>query len=245
MTPSPAASQGPLRFRPTFWATVFTVLAVAFMAGLGTWQVQRLVWKRDLLQRIETQMAEPPVALPAEIADPQAWDYRRVSVTGTLQHDKELHLGARSMRGNVGFQILTPLVRSDGGRVVLVNRGWTPPEKRFADSRPEANPAGEVTIEGVAREPRGRAWMQPDNQPDKNFWFWIDLPAMAAQSGVPAVAPVVVEAGPAEVPGGYPLGGQTRVTIPNDHLTYAITWYSLALALLVIYVVYHLRRDPS
>ena len=125
---------------------------------------------------------------------------------------------------------------------VLVNRGWVNEDKASASSRREGQPAGTVTIEGIARVPNARHWMQLDNEPQKNAWFWINLPEMAKHAGLDALTPIVVEAGPAANPGGWPLGGQTRVNIPNNHLQYIITWYSLALALLVIYVIYHCKR---
>ncbi len=83
----------------------------------------------------------------------------------------------------------------------------------------------------------------PDNRPGENFWFYVDVPAMAAHAGLKRMHPFVIEAGPAANPGGFPIGGQSRVKLRNDHLQYAITWYSLAAALLVIYVLYHRREQ--
>jgi surfeit locus 1 family protein len=232
------------RWRPTLWPTLVTVPAVLLMLGLGVWQVERLSWKTALLRHIGEQMTAPALPLPAAVADPVAFDYRRVSITGRFLHDREMYLAARSLRDNVGYQVLTPMVR-DGGEAVLVNRGWIPLDKRDPSTRAAGQTGGVVTVEGVARMPRGRNWFQPDNEPDRGFWFWIDPPAMAGYAGVPRLAPVVVEAGSQPNPGGLPIGGQTRVTIPNDHLQYAITWFSLAIALVVVYVVYHWRRAAS
>ncbi|HNB27870.1 MAG TPA: SURF1 family cytochrome oxidase biogenesis protein, partial [Alphaproteobacteria bacterium] len=86
-----------------------------------------------------------------------------------------------------------------------------------------------------------RAFMQPDNEPQHNMWFFVDLPAMAAASGTALRTDLYVDAGPAENPGGFPIGGQTHIEMPNDHLQYAITWGLLAAALVVIYVLYHLK----
>ena len=79
-----------------------------------------------------------------------------------------------------------------------------------------------------------------DNEPDKNFWFWIDIPAMARFARVEdrIVKEGYLEADATPNPGGFPIGGQTRVDLPNDHLQYAITWYALAVALIVIYFLY-------
>jgi surfeit locus 1 family protein len=133
---------------------------------------------------------------------------------------------------------------------VLVDRGWVPVARKAPESRAEGQVAGLQTVDGVARVPPSRAWMQPDNEPANNIWFYVDLPAMAAASGVALRTDLYVDAGPAENPGGYPVGGQTRIELPNDHLQYAITWGLLAVALAVIYVLYHLklereRRQPG
>jgi surfeit locus 1 family protein len=227
--------------RPILWPTLFTALGVAVMLALGTWQVQRLSWKNALIAHIEARMAAPPVPLPAVIADPADWDYRRVTVTGNFRHDRELDLAARVHDGIVGYQIVTPLERADGG-AVLVNRGFVPADRRDPASRAAGQVGGTVTVEGIARVPVRRGWMQPDNEPAKNLWFWTDLPAMAQAAGVAGgVAPVIVEAGAGANPGGLPIGGQTHLSLPNDHLQYAITWYALAVVLAVVYGV-HVRR---
>jgi surfeit locus 1 family protein len=85
--------------------------------------------------------------------------------------------------------------------------------------------------------------MQPENEPERGHWFYLDLSAMAQSAGVPARRDLYVEAGPAANPGGFPIGGQARVNLPNDHLQYAVTWALLAAALVVIYVAYHLKLE--
>jgi surfeit locus 1 family protein len=231
-----------LRFRPTLWPTLFSVPAILAMIGLCIWQVQRLHWKEGLIAERESRVAAAPVALPPVGTDPAQMEYRRVHMEGTFRHDKELYLGARSMNGNVGYHVLTPFALADGGNV-LVDRGWVPVDRKLPASRPEGQVEGTQTLEGVVRAPPGKAWMQPDNEPQHDMWFFFDLPAMAAASGIDLRTDLYVEAGPAPNPGKYPVGGQTRIELPNDHLQYAITWGLLAIALAVIYVVYHLKLE--
>ena len=231
-----------LRFRPTLWPTLFSVPAVLVMIGLCIWQVQRLHWKEGLIAEREARVSAEPIALPAPGADPAALEYRRVRLEGMFLNDKELYLGARSMNGNVGYQVLTPFALTVDG-IVLVDRGWVPVERKMPESRAEGQLAGDQTIEGVVRLAPGKAWMQPDNEPDHNMWFFVDLPAMAKATGVNIRTDLYVDAGPAENPGKYPVGGQTRIELPNDHLQYAITWGLLAAALAVIYVLYHLKLE--
>jgi len=227
-----------LGFRPTFWPTLMAVPAVLFMLGLGVWQVQRLHWKEQLIATIDQRIAAPPVALPTgDSLDVDAWVYRRVKVTGQFLHEREIHLLAYTERGNLGYHVITPLARQDGG-YVLVDRGWVPTDKADPASRAAGQVAGTVTIEGVVRRGWAQGWFVPDNNVARNQWFYGDLAAMAASAKVSA-PPILLEAGAAANPGGFPIGGQTQVTLPNNHLQYAITWFGMALALAVIYVVYH------
>jgi surfeit locus 1 family protein len=231
-----------LRFRPTLWPTLFSVPVFIVMIGLCVWQVQRLYWKENLIAERQARVAAEPVALPKVGVDPASMEYRRVRLEGTFLHDKELFLGARSLNGNVGYRVLTPFALAGGG-AILIDRGWVPVERKAPDRRAEGQLAGTRAIDGIVRLAPGKAWMQPDNEPGRNMWFFVDLPAMAAASGVDFRTDLYVDAGPAENPGKYPVGGQTRIELPNDHLQYAITWGLLAAALAVIYVLYHLKLE--
>ncbi|MGP1396393.1 MAG: SURF1 family protein [Inquilinaceae bacterium] len=225
--------------------TLIVLPMLTILIGLGIWQLERLKWKADLLDRIETQTASDAVALPADIDDPAAWAYRPVTVTGTFLHDRELYLLPRTHEGAVGVHVLTPLRRTDVGAgavaYVLIDRGWVPMDRRDPARRPAGQVGGVVTVEGIARAPAGRAWMQPDNRPDTNEWFGIDLAAMARHAGVDGFAPVFIEADVAPQPGGVPVGGQTRIAFANNHLQYALTWFGLAAVLAVVYGVYSLK----
>ena len=231
-----------LRFRPTLWPTVISVPALIMLIGLCVWQVQRMHWKQDLIADREARVAAEPVALSAEVANPAHMEFRRVRLEGTFLHDKELYLGARSLNGNPGYHILTPFALTEGGSV-LIDRGWVPVERKAPASRVEGQSAGNQVVEGIVRMPHGKAWMQPDNEAAKNMWYFVDLPAMAAAMAADFRTDLYVDAGPKENPGSYPVGGQTRIELPNDHLQYAITWGLLAVALAVIYVLYHLKLE--
>lgn len=230
-----------IRFRPLLWPTLFTVPAILVLVGLGTWQLQRLEWKLGLIANIESRTGLAPLPLPPNAAlDSAALEYRPVTVRGRFRHDKEMHLIAASRRGNSGYQIITPLDRADGG-TILVNRGWVPKEKVDPATRPQGQVAGEVTVTGLVRKTWHQGWFVPDNNPERNIWFFGDAPAMARHAGIEA-PPLFIEADGAENPGGLPIGGQTRLKIPNDHLGYALTWFGFAIVLAVIYLVYHRRE---
>jgi len=223
------------RFRPPRGTTPLTLLLVPLLVGLGTWQLHRLDWKQALLARIETQLAGPPRSLPAEISDPAAWEYARVRVRGRYLHEAELYLA----RGR-GWQVITPLRREHGPPVLIV-RGFVPGRFKDPASRPDGLSPGPVTVEAIARLPEKPGRFTPENRPAENVWVWRDLEAMAAAAGLEAVAPIFLEA-VEDASGGWPQGGVTRLDIPNRHLGYAITWFSLAACLLGIYVAAGLRR---
>ncbi len=231
------------RLGRAFWPTVFTVPAMLVLIGLGSWQVERLHWKEDLIATRTARLAAPPMALPAGPVDIEESKYRRLRVTGTFRHEAEMYLAVRSLRGNPGFHVVTPLVTA-GGDAVLVDRGWVPLDRKAPESRAEGQPSGTVIVEGVVRAGGAKGWFTPDNEPDKNVWFYVDIQAMAAHAGLEMVRGFYLEAGPEPNPGGLPIGGEFRVEVRNEHLGYALIWYALALALLVIYVLY-LKRGGA
>ena len=231
-----------MRFRPLLGPTLFTLPALLLMLGLGAWQLERLQWKTALIAERAERTHAPPVALPRAGDDLAAAEYRRVELTGSFLHDRELDLAARSHLGVPGYHIVTPFRLADG-QTVLVDRGWVPLARKDARTRAQGQLAGEVTMAGIIRRPVGQGWLVPDNEPGHNVWFWFDLPAMASHAAIAGpLAPVYVDAAAAAIPGGYPLGGETRIELPNDHLQYAITWFALAIALVVIYLVFHHQR---
>lgn len=202
------------------------LLALLF-AGLGTWQVQRLAWKRDLIQRVEARIHAPPVPAPLRPQWPQLEardiEYRRVRAHGVFLHDLETLVDALTVRGP-GAWVITPL-RTAGG-IILVNRGFVPPEHRDPDTRAAGQIPGEVTVTGLARlsEPEGRL-LRP-NDPAADRWFSRDVPAIARSRQLGEVAPYFIDA--EAQPSALPIGGMTMVQFRNAHLGYAATWFALA-----------------
>ncbi|RUW67417.1 SURF1 family protein [Mesorhizobium sp. M4B.F.Ca.ET.143.01.1.1] len=222
----------------------------AVLIGLGTWQVQRLHWKDGLLQTIDqrTHSAPRPLAeLEKQFAATGDVDYTPVTVTGTFLHQGERHFFA-TWEGASGFDVFTPL-QLDDGRFVLINRGFVPYDLKDAAKRPHGEVAGKVTITGLARNPlAGKpSMMLPDNDVQKNIFYWKDRDAMAASAGLPAGAglmPFFIDADKTPNPGGLPVGGVTIIDLPNSHLQYAVTWYGLAAALAGV-LLFRLRRPAK
>ncbi|AUG54146.1 SURF1 family protein [Thalassospira marina] len=233
-----------LKTRPTVAISVTAGLALLVLLALCVWQVERLFWKENLIAEREARASLAPVEFPVDVTktDPDL-AFRAATAHGRFLHDQEMYLMARTMQGSVGYQVITPLEQADG-RIILVNRGWVPDDKRDPATRAEGEVAGQVDVTGVIQIARPRHWAQPENDPLKNQWFYVDPPRMAEEAGGELASPYYLEADDTPNPGGLPKGGQARVVLPNNHLQYAITWFCLAVALVVIFIVYH-RRPPA
>ncbi|MGQ3071245.1 MAG: SURF1 family protein [Ferrovibrionaceae bacterium] len=224
--------------RPRLWPTLFTIPSLIILFCLGSWQVNRLMWKRDVIATIEARVHQPPAPLPAWPFDPEEWRYRPASVTGEFLYGREAHLIAYSLHNRQGYQIILPFRRADNDQIILVNRGWVPEAQRDAGKRAAGQVAGKVTVTGLVMPPWPKPWLVPANEPARNLWFHPNLAELNRYLGVEA-PPFFLEADATPNPGGLPVGGQTQLEIPNNHLQYAITWYSFVITLAVVYVFWH------
>lgn len=217
--------------------------ALVVLLALGTWQMARRAEKHTLINQVEAQLQVPPVALPDRVADPAAFDYRRVSVRGRFLHDKEMLLSSRARRGVAGYHVVTPL-RREGAPMVLIDRGWVPRDRAQPVRRAEGQVTGTVSVTGIARVPSRHGLFTPANDPVRGFWLIADPAAMALAAGIGPVPGLIVEADATPNPGGYPKGTVPVVGVTDNHLQYALTWYSLALVLLVVVYAVRRRRKP-
>ena len=212
---------------------VLVLFGIAGLIALGVWQIERRDWKVALIDRVEHRLSAAPESLPG----PASWpainaaddEYRRVTVTGRFLHDRETLVKAVTDEGG-GFWVLTPLETADGN-VVLVNRGFVPPERRDRATRRDGNSAAPASITGLLRLTEPKGGFLRNNDPAGNRWYSRDVEAIAAARGLPRVAPFFIDADAAPNPGGYPQGGLTVVKFHNNHLVYALTWFGLAILL--------------
>jgi surfeit locus 1 family protein len=219
---------------------VVAFCALVVLLSLGTWQVQRKAWKEALIATVTERFAAPPVRLPPPAEwprlDPSNDEFRRVAFSAEWLNDKEalVYTTGSSLRADAagpGYWVFTP-ARVPGG-IVMVNRGFVPEGRQDPATRPEGQTAGPIDIVGVMRWPETPGLFTPPGDPAKNLWFARDPAAMAAAKGVDAVAPFYVEQESPSVPGGLPQVGKLQPSLPNNHLGYALTWYGLALVLVV------------
>jgi surfeit locus 1 family protein len=210
------------------------------LLGLGTWQVQRLHWKEDLIERAEARLAAPPTSLEDLVIDRDA-DFRRARVHGVLLHDRSFTLGIAGYGGEPGGTLVTPL-RLNDGRVLLVERGWIPATAFPPHVPPAMQPLGEQEILGVLRW-RGDAEpgpFTPQSDTPGRHVYWYDWAAIEDMVGLPSLPVVLVpERDGADT--SPPIPPRVAVEYRNEHLSYAVTWFSLAGILVVFYIVMGFR----
>lgn len=211
------------------------VIGFVGFSALGIWQLERRVWKLDLIERVEQRIKATPVAAPgsAAWATINAGDdqYRQLVAAGRFVGDREILVQAVTDLGG-GFWVMAPF-QTDDGFIVLVNRGFVPPDKRDPATRLAGKPSGyHMVIHGLLRITEPKGGFLRTNDPTANRWYSRDVEAIATTLGLPQAAPYFIDADATANPGGWPVGGLTVITFHNSHLVYAATWFGLALMML-------------
>lgn len=217
--------------RPLLIAALASLPVLGVLLFLGTWQVERLHWKTDLIARIAASEAAPATPL-RDPPEPLA----KVRVTGRFDHAREAILGVEPRGNQLGAHLVTPLLR-DGAPAILVNRGWVPIDR----SGPVTRPAGEVTVEGWVHPGDRRNWFSATDDVAGRRFYTFDPPAIGAALGLPVASYGIVAMGAAGTPD--PARALPRPT--NNHLGYAITWYGLAVSLVLVLAAFALRRRST
>ncbi|XP_030372462.1 SURF1-like protein [Scaptodrosophila lebanonensis] len=235
----------------------FLLLIPATTFGLGCWQVKRKIWKEQLIKDLNEQLRMPPVELPDNLRDLDKMEYRLVKVRGHFLHDKEMRIGPRSLirpdgvetqgglfsqrdSGN-GYLIITPFQLANRDDIILINRGWVSRKHVNPETRALGQNQTEVEVTAVVRKGESRPQFTPDHKGGDNY-LYRDLPRMCSSTGA---APVFLDAVYNEqVAPHSPVGGQTRVTLRNDHLSYLITWFSLSAATSYLWYRQIVKRIP-
>lgn len=225
--------------------TALALLLFSVFIGLGAWQVFRLQWKADLIERVNARVHQPAAPLPP----PSDWpkinaaedEYRHVRATGVWLNQQAARVQAVTDMGS-GYWLMVPLQQADGS-VVLVNRGFIAPALKL----PVPTPAGEQSITGLLRISQPGGGFLRKNDPAADRWTSRDVQAIAAARGLQQVAPFFIDAD--AVPGqnnpeAGPVGGVTVVRFANNHLGYALTWFALALMVAAAWywILRHERR---
>ena len=209
------------------------VMGIAVLLGLGVWQMQRLAWKEATLSAIQMRITDAPAGVPLA-PDPEVDKYLAVQATGTLT-GQELHI-LTSHEAGPGYRVIAAF--ETNGRKIMADLGFV-----GLDGKDTPRAALQVTIRGHLHWPDETDSWTP--APEADLWFARDVPAMAAALGTEPVLIIAAEMSPA-FPGLTPMAIDTS-DIPNDHLGYAITWFSLAFvwAIMSGFFIFRMGRRPA
>jgi surfeit locus 1 family protein len=230
--------------------TIFALVGVAILSGLGMWQLDRKVWKENLIAAMTERLAHKPVNLPPRDRwahlQQEREEFARIGFPAEFLRGEEalVYSAGSPFRPDVkgpGYWVFSP-ARLAGGSLVIVNRGFVPLERKDPAGRIDGAPRGSVDVVGIIRWPETRDMFTPADEPQNNVWYLRDVPAIAAAKKWATAAPFYIDMESPVPPGGLPLSGKLQANLPDNHLQYAITWFGLALALAGVYLVWLVRR---
>ena len=229
-----------IQFRPLFWLTVVTLPAFITLILLGSWQLQRLQWKNQLIDQFETRTAAPAVSPPSADSLTENSEFIRLALIGEFRHDQEIYLTGRTYEGNAGFHVVTPFSLVDG-RTILINRGWVAESYRDRSTRKFSLVSGQVTVDAILRMPASKGYFVPENTPEDGFWFTLVPAEIVEYLGIPmpVITTYYADALRTSEVVTLPIGAKTALNLRNAHLSYAMTWYGIAFALVGVYGAYH------
>tara|TARA_Y100000815_G_scaffold200461_1_gene184072 strand:- start:12 stop:737 length:726 start_codon:yes stop_codon:yes gene_type:complete len=223
--------------------TILGLAAVVFvtMVGLGNWQVRRLHWKLDLIEAVDSRAHGAAVAAPEGPVTAQDDAYLRVGTDGHFLHDLSRRVKAVTDLGP-GYWVMTPLKTAD--RTIWINRGFVPNGLAREDW---TTPEGEVHVEGLLRVTEPDGTLLESNDAKDERWVSRDVVALSKDAGITDAAPYFIDADLTGDPTAWPRGGLTIIHFRNAHLSYALTWYAMAVLFLgaMIFVIWdRLRHRP-
>ncbi|ARJ48292.1 SURF1 family protein [Candidatus Pelagibacter sp. RS39] len=210
-----------------FLFSVFIIFFILVFIGLGTWQIIRLNWKNNLILEIENSLKNPPV----ELAQSNKENFLKIKTSGLIDFDKQIYLYNLNESGTPGFEVINPIIIGDEN--YLINRGWIPFEKKGTQ---EINEFDQKNIIGTLKLQGRKNIFKPDNDLDENYWFSLKREDIFKFTGKNFSKYIIY------LDGNYQFPKPKKITanISNNHQKYAITWFSLALSILLLYL--YLRK---
>lgn len=234
-------------FCPRLWPTVATLVLLPVLIALGFWQLDRAQEKRAIQQRFEQRAREAPLLLGPNMVSPDEVHYRRVAARGTYDAEHQLLIDNRVFAGRAGYDVLTPLRLEGTDTWVLVNRGWVGQGADRASLPVLSVPGGRVEVHGLAGLPESKPLFVADHARENHGWpavaLWADLAHYAKATGY-RLQPIEILQDPRD-PGPYPRHWRIVSLPPEQSTSYAVQWFALAAALIIIYLVVNTHRVAS
>ena len=215
--------------RHKFLFSVFIIFFIFVFIALGTWQVIRLNWKNNLILEIENSLKNPPV----QLSQSNQQNYLKIKTSGRVDFEKQIYLYNLNDSGIPGFEVLNPILIN--GENYLLNRGWIPFEKK---DTPEINILDQNNIEGTLKTQGRKNIFKPDNDIKENYWFSLNREDISKFTGKEFSKYIIY------LDGNYQFPKPKKITanISNNHKKYAMTWFSLAISILLLYLYFRKKN---
>ena len=212
-----------------FLFSVFIIFFILVFIALGTWQIIRLGWKNNLILEIENSLKNPPV----ELTQSNKVNYLKIKTSGSVDFEKQIYLYNLNDSGTPGFEVLNPI--SIDGENYLLNRGWIPFKKK---GTPEINIIDQTNIVGTIKIQGRKNIFKPDNDLKENYWFSLNREDILKFTGRRFSKYIIY------LDGNYQLPKPKKITanISNNHKKYAMTWFSLAISILLLYLYFRKKN---
>ena len=212
-----------------FLFSVFIIFFILVFVGLGTWQIIRLNWKNNLILEIENSLKNPPV----ELVQSNKKNFLKIKTSGSIDFDKQIYLYNLNDTGTPGFEVINPITIGDEN--YLINRGWIPFEKKGTE---EINIFDQENIIGTLKLQGRKNIFKPDNDLVENYWFSLNREDVLKFTGKNFSKYIIY------LDGNYQFPRPKKITanISNNHKKYAMTWFSLAISILLLYLYFRKKN---
>jgi surfeit locus 1 family protein len=212
-----------------FLFTVFVSFFILVFISLGSWQIIRLNWKNNLILEIENSLKNPP----KELTEYNLENYLKIKTSGYINFEKQIYLYNLNDKGAPGFEVINPILINN--KNYLINRGWIPFEKK---NTKEINIFDENNIVGTLKLQGKKNIFKPNNDTEENYWFSLNREDIKKFTGKEFSQYIIY------LDGNYQFPKPKKITanISNNHQKYAITWFSLAISILLLYLYFRKKN---
>jgi len=212
-----------------FLFSVFVIFFILVFISLGLWQIIRLNWKNNLILEIESSLKKPPV----QLLETNVTNFLKIKTSGYIDFDKQIYLYNLNENGTPGFEVINPIIIDS--KNYLINRGWIPFKKKDSEEIYEFD---ENNIIGTLKSQGRKNIFKPDNDIKENYWFSLDREDILEFTGKKFSNYIIY------LDGNYQFPKPKKITanISNNHKKYAITWFSLAISILLLYLYFRRKN---
>jgi len=212
-----------------FLFSVFVYFIILVLLSLGSWQLYRLNWKLNLISEIENSLKNDPV----ELLKSNKKNYLKIKTSGQINFDKQIYLYNLNKSGKPGFEVINPILI--GNENYLINRGWISFDQK---NQSEINFVNEDKIIGTLKLQTKASTFKPENDIENNYWFTLNRDDIFKYTGKNFSNFIIYLNGDYKTPEPKVI----TANISNNHKKYAITWFSMAISILLIYLYFRRKN---